>query len=164
MVHRSVLGSVERAVAHLIERHGGAFPVWLAPVQLVVLPVSRAQEDAARELVRRAAAAGLRAELSPADQGTLGARVRAARLVPYQAVIGAREAEADQASLRLRDGRRRARCRPPHCSPGRRTARRRGGSPCGTGTREPSGRHEPLGRAAGSAGGGRPRRLRSEVS
>ncbi|WP_438948327.1 threonine--tRNA ligase [Streptomyces longwoodensis] len=106
MVHRSVLGSVERAVAHLIERHGGAFPVWLAPVQLVVLPVSRAQEDAARELVRRAGAAGLRAELSPADQGTLGARVRAARLVPYQAVIGAREAEADQASLRLRDGRR----------------------------------------------------------
>ncbi|MFI5800139.1 threonine--tRNA ligase [Streptomyces sp. NPDC051677] len=106
MVHRSVIGSVERAVAHLVEEHGGAFPVWLAPVQLVVLPVSQAQAQAAAELVRRAVAAGLRAELAGPEQGSLGARIRAARLAPYQAVIGEREARDDLAAVRLRDGRR----------------------------------------------------------
>lgn len=106
MVHRSIIGSVERAVAHLIEEHGGAFPAWLAPVQLVVLPVADAQVEQADEVVRRALARGLRAELRTPGDGTLGARIRAARLVPYQAVIGEREAEGDQAALRLRDGRR----------------------------------------------------------
>ncbi|MDQ0909124.1 threonyl-tRNA synthetase [Streptomyces canus] len=106
MVHRSIIGSVERAVAHLIEAHGGAFPVWLAPVQLVVLPVADAQEERAHDLVRRAEARGIRAELSGPGHGTLGARIRAARLVPYQAVIGEREADAGRAAVRLRDGRR----------------------------------------------------------
>lgn len=106
MVHRSVIGSVERAVAHLLEEHGGAFPVWLAPLQLVVLPVSPAQEEAAVELVRRASAAGLRAESAAPEQGSLGARVRAARLVPYLAVVGEREAADGLAAVRLRDGRR----------------------------------------------------------
>ncbi|WP_406374881.1 threonine--tRNA ligase [Streptomyces sp. NBC_00647] len=106
MVHRSVIGSLERAVAHLIEAHGGAFPAWLAPTQLVVLPVSDAETDRALELVRRCRDRGLRAELAAPDQGSLGARVRAARLVPYQAVIGPREAEAGLIALRLRDGRR----------------------------------------------------------
>ena len=106
MVHRSIIGSVERAVAHLIEAHGGAFPVWLAPVQLVVLPVGDAQEERAHDLVRQAEARGVRAELSGPGHGTLGARVRAARLVPYQAVIGEREADAGCAAVRLRDGRR----------------------------------------------------------
>ncbi|MFG2606638.1 threonine--tRNA ligase [Streptomyces sp. NPDC048514] len=106
MVHRSIIGSVERAVAHLIEAHRGAFPAWLAPVQLVVLPVAEGQAERAAAVVREAVALGLRAELAGPEQGTLGARVRAARLVPYQAVIGAREAEAGLAALRLRDGRR----------------------------------------------------------
>jgi threonyl-tRNA synthetase len=106
MVHRSVIGSVERAVAHLLEEHGGAFPTWLAPVQLAVLPVAEAQEERAHEVVRRAVARGLRAEVSGPGDGTLGARVRAARLVPYQAVIGDREADAGLAAVRLRDGRR----------------------------------------------------------
>ncbi|MFI9808165.1 threonine--tRNA ligase [Streptomyces sp. NPDC052301] len=106
MVHRSIIGSVERAVAHLIEAHGGAFPAWLAPVQLVVLPVGEEQLEQASALVREAVAAGLRAELADPGQGTLGARIRAARLVPYQAVIGAREAGAGLAAVRLRDGRR----------------------------------------------------------
>lgn len=104
MVHRSVIGSVERAVAHLIEEHGGAFPAWLAPVHLVVLPVSEAQEAPARELVRQAAERGLRAEC--AREGSLGARIRAARLVPYVAVIGEREAGGGLVDVRLRDGRR----------------------------------------------------------
>ncbi|MFF4548266.1 threonine--tRNA ligase [Streptomyces sp. NPDC001406] len=106
MVHRSVIGSVERAVAHLVEEHGGAFPAWLAPVQLVVLPVADEQYARAEALVREAVARGLRAELAAPGQGSLGARIRAARLVPYQAVIGAREADGNAAALRLRDGRR----------------------------------------------------------
>ncbi|CAL9510199.1 Threonine--tRNA ligase 1 [Streptomyces sp. enrichment culture] len=105
MVHRSVIGSVERAVAHLMEQHGGAFPAWLAPVQLVVLPVAEAQEAAAGEIVERAVRLGLRAELRGPGQGSLGARIRAARLVPYQAVVGEREAGGGLAAVRLRDGR-----------------------------------------------------------
>ncbi|MFD0001479.1 threonine--tRNA ligase [Streptomyces sp. NPDC127178] len=109
MVHRSIIGSVERAVAHLIEQHGGAFPVWLAPVQLVVLPVSDAQTEQAERLLHRALDQGLRAELAGPEHGTLGARIRAARLVPYQAVIGEREAAAEAdgepVAVRLRDGR-----------------------------------------------------------
>lgn len=110
MVHRSIIGSVERAVAHLIEQHAGAFPPWLAPVQLLILPVSDAdaQVEQAEKLLRRALDQGLRAELAGPEHGTLGARVRAARLVPYQAVIGEWEAEAggDLVAVRLRDGRR----------------------------------------------------------
>jgi threonyl-tRNA synthetase len=106
MIHRSIVGSVERAVAHLLDVHGGAFPGWLAPTQLVALPISDAEVPRAAELVRRCLAQGLRAEVAGPEQGTLGARVRAARLVPYQAVIGAREAAGDLAALRLRDGRR----------------------------------------------------------
>ncbi|QYC41049.1 Threonine--tRNA ligase 1 [Nonomuraea coxensis DSM 45129] len=104
MVHRSVVGGLERLAAHLIEVHAGAFPAWLAPVQAVVLPLSDAELPAAAELLRRCLAAGLRAELAPADRGSLGARIRAHRLVPYQLVVGPREAAAGGASVRLRDG------------------------------------------------------------
>lgn len=106
MVHRSVVGSVERAVAHLLERHGGAFPAWLAPVQVVLLPLTGAEEPYAARLLDRFLDAGLRAEVARADRGTLAARIRAARLVPYQAVLGPREAAAGAVALRLRDGRR----------------------------------------------------------
>ncbi|MGW8374901.1 aminoacyl--tRNA ligase-related protein [Streptomyces sp. ODS28] len=106
MVHRSVLGSLERAVAQLLEHHGGALPAWLAPVQLAVLPVAEAHVPQAAELVRDAAARGLRAELAGPERGSLGARVREARLVPYQAVIGAEECARQSVSVRLRDGRR----------------------------------------------------------
>ena len=107
MLHRSVVGSMERAIGHLIDVHGGAFPAWLAPVQLIILPVSAAELDQAGALRRRAVDQGLRAQVSDPGDGSLGARIRAARLVPYQAVIGAREAAAGQVALRLRDGRRR---------------------------------------------------------
>lgn len=106
MVHRSIIGSVERAVAHLIELHGGAFPAWLAPTQIAVLPVSDAEMPQASELVQRCLGQGLRAEVAGPDHDTLGARIRTARLAPYQAVIGAKEAADDQVALRLRDGRR----------------------------------------------------------
>jgi threonyl-tRNA synthetase len=105
MVHRSLVGSMERLFAHLIEVHAGAFPAWYAPVQLAVLPVSADQDDAAARLCRDAVGAGLRAEL--AAEGSLGARIRAAamRKVPYAAVLGPREAASGQVALRLRDGR-----------------------------------------------------------
>jgi threonyl-tRNA synthetase len=106
MVHRSVIGSAERVMAHLIDVHGGAFPAWLAPVQVAVLPVGEAQEPEAAALARRAVDAGLRAVVAGPQAGSLGARIHASRLVPYQAVIGAREAAADEVALRLRDGRR----------------------------------------------------------
>ncbi|GGW16071.1 threonine--tRNA ligase [Streptomyces capoamus] len=106
MVHRSIIGSVERTVAHLIEQHGGAFPAWLAPCQLVILPVSGTELPNAEALAARCADLGLRAEIAGPERGSLGARIRAARLVPYQAVIGAEEAADNLVALRLRDGRR----------------------------------------------------------
>ncbi len=106
MLHRSIIGSVERAVAHLVERHGGAFPAWLAPTQLVILPISDTELPNAVSLAQRCTRLGLRARIAGPDRGTLGARIRQARLIPYQAVIGAREAADDRTALRLRDGRR----------------------------------------------------------
>ncbi|MEU9741749.1 threonine--tRNA ligase [Micromonospora chersina] len=105
MVHRSLVGSMERLFAYLIEVHAGAFPAWYAPVQLVLLPVDDGQADAAVALARRAEAAGLRAEVDLA--GSLGARIRdaARRKVPYAGVIGRREAADGSVALRLRDGR-----------------------------------------------------------
>ncbi|MFI7550610.1 threonine--tRNA ligase [Micromonospora sediminimaris] len=105
MVHRSLAGSMERLFAYLIEVHGGAFPPWYAPVQLVVLPVGDGQADAAADLTRRATEAGLRAEVD--HSGSLGARVRDAvrRRIPYVGVLGAREAADGRVALRLRDGR-----------------------------------------------------------
>lgn len=105
LVHRSLVGSMERLFAYLIEVHQGAFPAWYAPVQLVVLPVDDGQAEAADRFAADALAARLRAEVDRA--GSLGARVRdaARRRVPYVAVIGPREAADGRVSLRLRDGR-----------------------------------------------------------
>jgi threonyl-tRNA synthetase len=106
IIHRSIIGSLERLVAHVIEVYGGAFPAWYAPVQLAAIPITDAELPRARALVQAAIDAGLRADLSSPERGSLGARIRSHRLVPYQAVIGAREAAAGEVALRLRDGRR----------------------------------------------------------
>lgn len=106
MVHRSIIGSVERAVAQLIEEHGGAFPAWLAPNQVAVLPISAADEPAAIELRARCARAGLRAEVIGADSGSLAARIRETRSAPYQFVLGPAEIADDAVAVRLRGGRR----------------------------------------------------------
>jgi threonyl-tRNA synthetase len=105
MIHRSLVGSMERLFAYLIEAHGGAFPVWYSPIQIAVVPVSDGQAVEAAEFERAAVVAGLRVDV--AVEGSMGARVRAAALrkIPYVAVIGAREAADDRVSLRLRDGR-----------------------------------------------------------
>jgi len=104
MIHRGIMSAMERLVAHLIELYDGSFPVWLAPVQLVVLPVAADHADAAARV--RDEAAPLRAELD-ADEATLGLRIRRAhdRRAPYIGVVGDREARAGTIALRLRDGR-----------------------------------------------------------
>jgi threonyl-tRNA synthetase len=106
MVHRSVIGSMERTVALLIEKHGGAFPAWLAPVQAVVLPVGEEQAAAAEALAGELRSHGVRAEMAGPELGSLGARIARNRLVPSQLVIGAAELARDEVAVRLRDGQR----------------------------------------------------------
>jgi len=103
MVHRALLGSMERFFGVLIEHHGGAFPAWLAPVQVAVLPIAERHQDYARSVQRRLLEAGLRAELDDSSN-TLNYRIRGAQTqkVPYMLVVGDREVEADRVAVRLR--------------------------------------------------------------
>jgi threonyl-tRNA synthetase len=89
MIHRALLGSIERFFGVLLEHYAGAFPTWLAPVQVKVLPVSDGHEVYARRLVDRFNSQGFRAELGPADD-SIGKRVRSAKLdkIPYLLVVG----------------------------------------------------------------------------
>jgi threonyl-tRNA synthetase len=105
MVHRSLAGSMERLFGHLIEVHQGAFPLWYAPVQIAVLPVSAEQSEGAAAFRRAAVENGLRAEVL--FDGSIGGRVRlaAGRKIPYVAIVGKREAAENLVALRLRDGR-----------------------------------------------------------
>ena len=102
VVHRTLLGSMERFIGGLIEHYGGAFPLWLAPEQVRILPVSEQWTESARDLVARLRAEGLRVELD--DRDTLGHRIRAAemRKVPYMGIVGEREAGAGTVSVRMR--------------------------------------------------------------
>jgi len=101
MIHRAMLGSVERFLGILIEHTAGAFPLWLAPVQASVLPVSEKVLDYARDLAEKLAAAGLRAELDDSSE-KLGYKIRRAELskVPYMVVVGEKEAAAGTVSVR----------------------------------------------------------------
>jgi threonyl-tRNA synthetase len=90
MIHRALFGSVERFFGVLVEHYAGAFPTWLAPVQVAVLPVADRHEPYARELEGELRGGGLRVELADASGDTLGARVRKAKLekIPYVLVVG----------------------------------------------------------------------------
>jgi threonyl-tRNA synthetase len=103
MIHRAIYGTMERFIGFLIEHFAGAFPVWLAPEQVRVLPISDAQVGAARGYQERLRTAGLRAVLDDRSD-TLNYRIRDAELqkVPYMAVIGAREAEGGTVAVRIR--------------------------------------------------------------
>jgi threonyl-tRNA synthetase len=101
MIHRALMGSFERFMGILIEHYAGEFPLWLAPLQALVLPVADRHNDYGRAVVERLAAAGLRARLD--DRGeSIGRKIRDAELakVPYMLVVGDREAESDAAALR----------------------------------------------------------------
>jgi threonyl-tRNA synthetase len=103
MIHRAIFGTLERFTGNLIEHFAGAFPVWLAPEQVRVIPISDAQNEPARSLAARLKAAGLRVHVDDRSE-TLNYRIREGELqkVPYMAVIGQREAESDSLALRVR--------------------------------------------------------------
>jgi threonyl-tRNA synthetase len=105
MIHRAMLGSIERFMAILIEQTAGAFPLWLAPVQAVVLPISEKFAEYGETVRRSLAAAGVRVELDARNE-KLGYRIREAQMqkVPYMLVAGAREAEEGTVSVRRRAG------------------------------------------------------------
>jgi threonyl-tRNA synthetase len=103
MIHRGVISTMERMTSYLIELYAGAFPVWLAPVQAVVLPITERQNEYAKQVLEKLLDAGVRAELDDRNE-KLQAKIRDAQLqkVPYMLVIGAKEAEAGTVSVRHR--------------------------------------------------------------
>ena len=107
MIHRAIFGTLERFTGVLIEHFAGAFPPWLAPVQVRVLPITDAHAAAAGEIRDRLAADGLRVELD-ARSDTLGYRIRDGELqkIPYLLVVGDREIEAGTVAVRARGAKR----------------------------------------------------------
>ena len=105
MVHRALLGSLERFMGVLIEHYGGAFPTWLSPVQAVVIPIAERHLEYARQVQEQIAGAGIRVETDDRNE-RMNAKIRDAQLqkVPYMLVVGDREAEAEAAAVRLRSG------------------------------------------------------------
>jgi len=103
IIHRAVSGSFERFMAILIEHFAGAFPLWLSPEQVRVLPISDAQGDAARKVFQRFRETGIRAGLDDGNQ-TLNYRIRQGEVekIPYMAVVGQREADAGTVAVRVR--------------------------------------------------------------
>jgi threonyl-tRNA synthetase len=105
VIHRAIFGSFERFIALLIEHYAGAFPLWLAPVQAVVLPIADRHLDYCRGVVTRLAAAGLRVELDERLE-KIGYKIREAQLqkIPYMLVVGDREAAEGTVAVRSRTG------------------------------------------------------------
>lgn len=103
MIHRAIYGTLERFIGNLIEHFAGAFPLWLAPEQVRVIPIADAQAEAARAVADRLKAAGIRVHLD--DRGeTLNYRIREAEVnkIPYMAIVGQREADAGTVAVRTR--------------------------------------------------------------
>ncbi|HSY47690.1 MAG TPA: threonine--tRNA ligase [Thermoanaerobaculia bacterium] len=105
MIHRAILGSIERFIGIIIEHFAGAFPLWLAPVQVSVLPLSEKFLDYGRETAGKIRAAGLRVETDESNE-KLGAKIRDAQLkkIPYMLVVGEKEVAAGTVSVRKRTG------------------------------------------------------------
>ena len=105
MLHAAIMGSIERYMSILIEHFGGAFPLWLSPVQARVLPIGEAHQAFAREVAEQLKAVGIRVELDDSNE-SLGKKIRAAKTekVPYLLVIGDAEVAAKQATLEGRNG------------------------------------------------------------
>ena len=105
LIHRALLGSLERFIAILLEHTGGALPVWLSPVQAVVIPIADRHADYAREVESRLRGTGLRVEVDARTQ-RMNLKIREAQLrkVPYMLVVGDREQETGAAAVRQRSG------------------------------------------------------------
>ncbi|MFP4551879.1 MAG: aminoacyl--tRNA ligase-related protein, partial [Spirochaetales bacterium] len=105
MVHRALLGSIERFFGVLIEHYGGAFPVWLSPIQVVTIPVAPAFNDYAESVAAKLKEHGFRVEADLSD-GRMGAKIRyhQSQKVPYMLILGENEQEAGAVSIRPRTG------------------------------------------------------------
>jgi threonyl-tRNA synthetase len=105
MIHRTLLGSMERFVGGLIEHYAGAFPAWLAPVQAMIIPITDKETEFAASVSARLKDHGIRVEVDT-SRDRMQAKIRNAQLqkVPYMLVVGGREAEADSVAVRLRSG------------------------------------------------------------
>jgi len=105
MVHRTVLGSMERFLATLIEHYGGAFPVWLAPLQVRVIPVADRHLDYAHKLEAQLKSEGVRVEVDARSE-RINLKIRQAQLdkIPYMLVVGDKEVATSTVSIRLRSG------------------------------------------------------------
>ncbi len=105
MIHRALLGSMERFFGVLIEHYGGAFPVWLAPVQAVLIPIADRHAGYCFDVARRLKDAGLRVQVDD-NSDRMGNKIRKAQeqKIPYMLVVGDREVESGQVSVRLRSG------------------------------------------------------------
>ena len=103
MVHRALYGSIERFLALLTEHYSGAFPVWLAPTQAIVIPITDRNLDYARRVADELSAAGLRVEVDARSE-RMNPKIRDAQLqkIPYMLVVGNREEQANGVSVRLR--------------------------------------------------------------
>jgi threonyl-tRNA synthetase len=103
MIHRAMLGSLERFLGILIEHTGGAFPIWLAPEQVRILPITERTVEYAESVRTRLAAAGIRARVDRRNE-KIGMKIRDAQIekVPYMLVVGDREAEAGAVAVRSR--------------------------------------------------------------
>ncbi len=107
MIHRALMGSMERFFGVLIEHYGGNFPVWLSPTQVAVIPITDEQNDYAYDIARRLKSAGLRVEVDDSDD-RMNAKIRNAQLekIPYMLVLGGREMAENAVNVRLRNGKR----------------------------------------------------------
>ncbi len=105
MIHRALLGSMERFMGVLIEHFGGAFPVWLSPVQAVLIPIADRHLEYAHQVATQLKAAGLRVEVDARSE-RMNAKIRDAQTqkIPYMLVVGDKEQENGQVALRLRSG------------------------------------------------------------
>jgi threonyl-tRNA synthetase len=104
MIHRVVYGAMERFFALLIEHYGGAFPLWLAPVQVVIIPITERQHEYAAEVRKLLHAEGIRVELDARSE-KVGYKIREAQLqkIPYMLIIGDKEVQSRSVALRSRE-------------------------------------------------------------
>jgi threonyl-tRNA synthetase len=105
MVHRGAAGAMERLFSYLIERYAGAFPTWLHPIQVIVIPITDAQLEYAKRVADRLRSLRLRVEVDTRTE-RMQRKIRdaQARKVPYMAIVGAREAETEHINIRDRSG------------------------------------------------------------
>ena len=104
MIHRAPFGSMDRFIGIIIEHFGGDFPVWLSPVQAVLIPIADRHEEPAQEIVSKLTAAGLRAQVDD-SRNRMGNKIRVAREqhIPYMLILGDRDLENSTVSVRLRN-------------------------------------------------------------